>query len=77
MKSPLVRRADRVSRTKVAHLLRVTHRDEIEAPITDWLREAYEFGGEPAPAVTRIAGGGSARQSSEAAPPRKRAAKKR
>jgi hypothetical protein len=21
----------------------VTHRDEVEAPITDWLREAYEL----------------------------------
>ena len=22
--------------------MRITHRDEVEAPITDWLREAYE-----------------------------------
>jgi hypothetical protein len=29
------------SRTKYAHLLRVRHRDEVEAPLTDWLREAY------------------------------------
>ena len=34
------------SRTRVANMLRVTHRDEIEAPITDWLREAYELVGE-------------------------------
>lgn len=45
---PQVRRVDRVSRTKVAHLLRVTHRDEVEAPLTDWLREAYEFEGQAA-----------------------------
>lgn len=38
---PQVRRVDRVSRTKVAHLLRVTHRDEVESPLTDWLAEAY------------------------------------
>jgi hypothetical protein len=38
-----VRRADRTSKTKVAHFLRVTHRDEVEAPLTDWLKEAYEL----------------------------------
>ena len=32
----------RGSNVKVAHLIRVTHRDEVEAPITGWLREAYE-----------------------------------
>jgi hypothetical protein len=25
------------------HVLRITHRDEVEAPVTDWLREAYDF----------------------------------
>jgi hypothetical protein len=30
------------SKTKLAHLLRVTHRDEVESPVTDWLREAYD-----------------------------------
>jgi hypothetical protein len=28
---------------KLAHIIHITHRDEVEAPITDWLREAYEF----------------------------------
>jgi hypothetical protein len=42
IKSPKIRRADRVSKSKVAHMIRVTHRDEVEAPLTDWLREAYE-----------------------------------
>lgn len=65
VKAPLVRKATRVSRTKVAHLLRITHRDEVEPPMTDWLAEAYELAGQaragqPAPP-----------------PPRKRAAKKR
>ena len=40
--SPLVHKTIPASRTKVAHLIRVTHRDQVEAPITDWLREAYE-----------------------------------
>lgn len=72
--TPLLRRAERVSRGKVAHLFRITHRDEVEPPLTDWLLEAYEFAGLPAPAMTR--GGGTSR-SSTAPVPRKRAAKKR
>jgi hypothetical protein len=38
-----IRRVDQTSKTKHAHLLRVQHRDEVEAPITDWLREAYHL----------------------------------
>ena len=40
--SPLVRRADERSRTKIAHTIAITHRDQVEAPFTDWLQEAYE-----------------------------------
>ena len=43
VKSPRVRRADNASRTKVVHFIRVVHRDEVEPPLTDWLREAYEL----------------------------------
>ena len=39
--APQIRRADRSSKSKVAHTIRITHRDEVEAPLTDWLREAY------------------------------------
>ena len=42
VRSPLVRRADPRSRTKIAHTISLTHRDQVEAPIIDWLREAYE-----------------------------------
>jgi len=42
IQSPHVRRVERPSRTKVANVIRITHRDEVEAPLTDWLREAYE-----------------------------------
>lgn len=38
--APQIRRADRRSGTKVANTIRITHRDEVEAPITDWLQEA-------------------------------------
>ena len=43
VKSPIVRRADNASKTKVVHVIRVVHRDEVEPPLTDWLREAYEL----------------------------------
>jgi hypothetical protein len=42
IKASEVRRVARVSKSKLAHIIRITHRDEVEAPITDWLREAYE-----------------------------------
>ena len=45
VKSPHVRRVDRASKSKVAHVIQVRHRDEVEAPITDWLQEAYEYSG--------------------------------
>jgi hypothetical protein len=41
LKGRQVRRVDRVSKSKLAHFIHITHRDEVEAPITDWLREAY------------------------------------
>jgi len=42
IKASQVRRVDRVSKSKLVHIIRITHRDEVEAPATDWLREAYE-----------------------------------
>jgi hypothetical protein len=42
VRAPQVRRVVRSSRAKVAHIVYLTHRDEVEAPITDWLREAYQ-----------------------------------
>jgi hypothetical protein len=39
--APQVRRRTRASKRKVAHLIQIRHRDEVEAPITDWLEEAY------------------------------------
>ena len=40
LKAPQVRRVDRASKSKIVHIIQITHRDEVEAPITDWLREA-------------------------------------
>ena len=38
---PRIRRVEPSSKTKFAHMIQVTHRDEVEAPLTDWLQEAY------------------------------------
>jgi hypothetical protein len=51
VRAPQVRRVDQTSKTKFAHFARIAHRDEVEAPITDWLREAYELVHNPSPAV--------------------------
>ncbi len=43
LKARQIQRADRASKFKFVHFIRITHRDEVEAPITDWLREAYDL----------------------------------
>ncbi len=43
VRAPQVRRVERKSASKFANIIHVTHRDEVEPPITDWLREAYEL----------------------------------
>ena len=43
LKAPQVRRVERVSKSKLVHVIHIRHRDEVEAPITDWLQEAYEL----------------------------------
>jgi hypothetical protein len=42
VKAPQIRRVEPASQSKFVHFLRVRHRDEVEAPMTGWLREAYE-----------------------------------
>src|SRR6266436_2562616 len=42
LKAAQVRKTVAASRVKVAHIVHVTHRDEVEPPLTDWLSEAYE-----------------------------------
>ena len=45
LKAPQVRRADRASKSKVVHVIHIRHRDEVEAPVTGWLQEAYDLSG--------------------------------
>jgi hypothetical protein len=51
LKAPQVRRVDRVSKVKVVHTIHIRHRDEVEAPMTDWLEEAYGLCDAPAAKV--------------------------
>jgi len=46
LEAPQVRRVDQASKSKLYHLIRIAHRDEVEAPITDWFREAYALSDE-------------------------------
>lgn len=41
VRSPLIRKAERGSPSRVYHVIHVVHRDQVEPPFTDWLREAY------------------------------------
>jgi hypothetical protein len=43
VRAPQVRRVERKSAAKFANIIHVRHRDEVESPITDWLREAYDL----------------------------------
>lgn len=44
IEAPQIRRVEAVSKSKLAHTIHVTHRDEVEDPLTGWLREAYSLG---------------------------------
>ena len=43
LKAPQVRRVVQASKSKLVHIIHISHRDEVEAPITDWLQEAYDL----------------------------------
>ena len=43
LKAPQVRKVDQSSKSKFWHIVHIRHRDEVESPITDWLKEAYDF----------------------------------
>ena len=42
IKNPLVRKTLPASKVKVAHIVHITHRDQVESPFTDWLKEAFD-----------------------------------
>jgi hypothetical protein len=58
VRAPQVRRVERTSAAKLANIIHITHRDEVESPFTDWLQEAYELpdklaAGKPRPSTAR------------------------
>ena len=57
------------SRTKVAHIIQVKHRNKVETPLTDWLHKAYHL--QDAPAAKPVAAVKAARK-----PAAKRVAKR-
>lgn len=79
LQAPQVRRTERPSRTKVAHVVHIRHRDEVEPPVTDWLREAYETGEARAakPATARAAKRASKTPAAKARKAKARASKTR
>jgi len=42
VKASLVRKTQKASKLKVAHMVCIKHRDQVESPLTDWLKEAYD-----------------------------------
>jgi hypothetical protein len=63
VRAPQVRRVERKSAAKLVNIIHVNHRDQVEPPITDWLREAYEL---PDKLIARPAGRSRSRK--QAAP---------
>jgi hypothetical protein len=51
---PQVRRSTRTSKTKVANILQIRNPDQVEAPVTDWLQDAYDLAGAPAPGAASV-----------------------
>jgi hypothetical protein len=62
---PRVRRVAPSSKSKFFHIIQIRHRDEVEAPVTDWLREAYDLPDTPA-AQTPITAARARRRTSTA-----------
>lgn len=74
--NPRIKRAVPASRVKVAHLVQVRHRDEVEAPLTEWMREAYEMsdalsGRPPVKAAKTVKATKQAKATRKAVPARK------
>ena len=47
VRAPQIKKVHESSKIKRAHVIHVRHRDEVESPVTDWLREAYELQDQP------------------------------
>ena len=61
--SPLLKRGNRVSESRAANVFRLMHADQIDEPLTQWLREAYAFA-DPTLALTARGGRGAGKSKS-------------
>jgi hypothetical protein len=43
VQAPQVRKVVKASAAKLVNVVQIRHRDEVEAPLTDWLEEAYRY----------------------------------
>lgn len=68
--APQIRRIVRASKTKLAHMIQVRHRDEVEAPVTEWIGEAYQYS-ETAQKAKSVKGPSARRKSPKAKSARK------
>jgi hypothetical protein len=48
VRAPQVRRVERKSTSKLVNIIHITHRDEVESPFVDWLKEAHDLQDQPA-----------------------------
>jgi hypothetical protein len=44
LKHPQIAKATRVSKSRVANIFRLVHADQVEEPLTSWIRDARELG---------------------------------
>ncbi|MBL7716478.1 MAG: hypothetical protein JNL01_13520 [Bdellovibrionales bacterium] len=45
LQSEFIKKVTPVSKTKWVHVLQLKHSDQVEEPLTDWIREAFEVSG--------------------------------
>jgi hypothetical protein len=76
VRSPQIRKAAQGSRSRVYHVIHVVHRDQVEAPLTDWLRDAYRLQDAPPPLLKPRPAGKPGRKLSAKRPAPKRPATK-
>jgi hypothetical protein len=67
LKAPQVRRSAPSSKSKFFSIIQIRHRDEVEAPVTKWIREAYE----QSESLATRSGGSSQRRGGSSDPPKK------
>lgn len=45
LRSEFLKKVEAVSKTKWVHVLALTHPDQVESPLMDWIQEAFDYSG--------------------------------